>query len=194
MGKEGINMKLKNELDIIRLMEEDPWIMEILHVASTLQLPDWWICAGFVRSKIWDALHGFRQRTPMQDIDVIYFDPLNIDEMEEKKYEAMLKKMQPHIPWSVKNQARMHVINDLPPYSSSVDAISKFPETVTSLGLKLSDSGEVELTAPCGIEDVLAMEVHPTPYFKETEARMRIYKYRIKKKNWTSIWYKVKVK
>ncbi len=30
--------------------------MEILETANSLNLPDWWICAGFVRSKIWDTL------------------------------------------------------------------------------------------------------------------------------------------
>jgi hypothetical protein len=31
-----------------------------------INLPDWWVCAGFVRSKIWDTLQGFKERTPIQ--------------------------------------------------------------------------------------------------------------------------------
>ena len=38
-----------------------------------------------------------------------------------------------------KNQARMHVVNNMLPYSSSVDAISKFPETATALGVTLDE-------------------------------------------------------
>lgn len=70
--------------DIKNLILEDKWMMDILGAAQQLDLPDWWICAGFVRSKIWDALHGYIERTPLEDIDVIYFDANNKEESEEK--------------------------------------------------------------------------------------------------------------
>ncbi|RUQ27667.1 nucleotidyltransferase family protein [Peribacillus cavernae] len=168
-------------------------MMEILDTAKSLNLPDWWICAGFVRSKIWDVLHGFSERTTIPDIDVIYFDSINIDELEEKNFEEKLKSLIPNVPWSVKNEARMHVENNMPPYSSSVDAISKFPETATALGVKLDEKDNVIVTAPCGISDVINLEVKPTLYFTETEERVEIYEERIAKKNWKSTWYKVKV-
>jgi hypothetical protein len=47
---------IKNEEDVIKLIQCDGKMMEIIKVASTLNLPDWWICVGFVRSKIWDVL------------------------------------------------------------------------------------------------------------------------------------------
>ena len=65
---------INSEEDIIRLVSEDEWMMDILRSAKSLNLPDWWVCAGFVRSKIWDVLHEFNDRTPLPDIDVIYFD------------------------------------------------------------------------------------------------------------------------
>lgn len=182
-----------SEEEIIALIREDKWMMGIVESAKMLNLPDWWICAGFVRSKIWDVLHDFNVRTTIPDIDVIYFDPTNIDELEEKKFEEKLKTLAPNIPWSVKNEARMHIRNNVPPYSSSVDAISKFPETVTALGIKLDEKDNVILTAPCGISDVVNLEVKPTPYFLETEERVRIYEERITKKNWKSIWSNLKV-
>ena len=98
-----------NEEKIILIIREDKWMMEILRAAKSLNLPDWWICVGFVRSKIWDTLHNFNERTPILDIDVIYFEPTNIDELEEKKFEEKLKSLIPNIPWSVKNEARMHI-------------------------------------------------------------------------------------
>jgi hypothetical protein len=45
----------------------------------------------------------------------------------------------------------MHIRNKLPPYSASVDAISKFPETATALGIKIGEKDNVILTAPYGI-------------------------------------------
>jgi hypothetical protein len=186
-------MNIKNEEDVIRLIKEDKWMMDILKAAKTLHLPDWWVCAGFVRSKIWDTLHGFDERTTISDIDVIYFDDTNRNESEEKKWEEKLRRLLPDIPWSVKNQARMHVINNLPPYSCSVDAISKFPETVTALGLTLDEEDNIILAAPFGLDDVLRMEVKPTPFFTETKERAKIYEERIVKKNWKGIWEKIKV-
>jgi uncharacterized protein len=186
-------MIIRNEKDIVRIIREDEWMMNILKTVKILNLPDWWICAGFVRSKIWDILHDFKERTTIPDIDVIYFDPTNIDELEEKKLEVKLKSMMPNIPWSVKNDARMHVISNMPPYTSSVDAISKFPETATALGVKLDEKDNVILTAPFGISDVINLEVKPTPYFTETKERMKIYEERIEKKNWKSTWHKIKI-
>lgn len=184
---------LNNDEDVIKLIQSDEKMMEIIRVASTLKLPDWWICAGFVRSKIWDTLHGFNERTETPDVDVIYFDNKNRDENVEKELENKLVSMMPTIPWSVKNQARMHLINNLAPYTSSEDAISRFPETVTALGVKLNKENNLVLTAPWGLEDVLNLEVKPTPYFTETKELAAIYEERMIKKNWKSIWHKIKV-
>jgi uncharacterized protein len=184
---------LKSKDDVIKLIQSDDTMMEIIKAASTLNLPDWWICAGFVRSKIWDSLHSFKERTLIPDVDVIYFDCANIDENDEKVLEKQLRRILPDVPWSVKNQARMHVVNEIPSYTSCEDAISKFPETATALGVKLDTENNLVLTAPCGIEDVLNLEVKPTPFFTETKERAVIYEDRIVKKNWKAIWHKTKV-
>ncbi|WP_429371260.1 nucleotidyltransferase family protein [Paenibacillus sp. DS2015] len=182
-----------NEQDLIHLVKDDEWMMDILIAAKSLNLPDWWVCAGFLRSKIWDVLHGFTERTPMPDVDVIYFDNSNLDEHIEKELEKKLRTMNPNIPWSVKNEARMHLVNNLLPYSSSVDAISKFPETATALGLKLDDQYNVILAAPYGIEDLVNLELKPTAFFAESSERVLIYEERIVKKNWQAVWDKLKV-
>ncbi|MBS4200785.1 nucleotidyltransferase family protein [Bacillus sp. FJAT-49732] len=186
-------MKVNNETDIIRLIEQDYWMMDILHYAKSLKLPDWWICAGFVRSKIWDELHGFTKRTPLSDIDVIYYDPNNLKEETEKEYEDHLRALNPAIPWSVKNEARMHLRNNVPPYESSIDAISKFPETATSLGVKLDSKDRIILTAPYGVHDVIHLEVRPTPYILENQLLATLYKERILNKNWISTWTNLKI-
>ncbi|WML42800.1 nucleotidyltransferase family protein [Neobacillus sp. PS3-40] len=186
-------MKLVNEEDFIREIKKDEWMIQILTTVKSLNLPDWWICAGFVRSKIWDLIHDFDSRTPLSDIDVIFFDKKNTNEVTEKKIEEKLKVLMYDVPWSVKNQARMHIKSNLPPYSSSVDGISKFPETVTALGVKVDEKNNVILTAPWGVQDVLNLEVKPTPYFLEGKEQAEIYKNRVVNKNWKAVWPRVKI-
>ncbi|CAM4025035.1 nucleotidyltransferase family protein [Lederbergia lenta] len=185
-------MIIKNEEDIIKAIREDEWMMNLLKAVKTLNLPDWWVCAGFVRSKIWDVLHNFSSRTPLPDIDVIYFDSKIVDELEEIKMEEKLKSIVPNIPWSVKNQARMHIKSNMSPYSSSIDGISKFPETVTALGVKLDENEDIKLTAPWGINDVVNLEVRPTPFY-DTKDRMKVYENRVRKKAWNKTWGMVKI-
>lgn len=36
---------LENKEDVIKLIQSDEKMMEIIKAASTLNLPDWWICA-----------------------------------------------------------------------------------------------------------------------------------------------------
>ncbi|MDF2720717.1 MAG: hypothetical protein K0Q59_392 [Paenibacillus sp.] len=186
-------IQLRTEQQILHLVYEDAWMMDILRAARSLKLPDWWVCAGFVRSKIWDTLHGFTTRTPLPDVDVVYFDADNREEETEKRLEAKLSRLLPGIPWSVKNEARMHLKNDLPPYVSSVDAISKFPETATALGLTLDAQDQLTLAAPCGIDDVLQLVLRPTPLFAQQERLALIYEQRIAAKNWQAVWNRITV-
>ena len=91
-------MKINTEKDIITIIQQDKWMMKLLNAVSSLNLPDWWICAGFVRAKIWDELHDFDERTPTPDIDVIYYDSSTIDEKVEKKYEKALEELLTNYP------------------------------------------------------------------------------------------------
>ncbi|ANU12137.1 hypothetical protein BBH88_03940 [Planococcus antarcticus DSM 14505] len=163
-------------------------MMKLLKTVKVLNLPDGWICAGFVRSKIWDTLHGYGERTTLQDIDVIYYDDKNRDKKMEKQLEKTLISLLPNVPWSVKNEARMHSRNGVEPYISSTDAIAKFPETATALGIKLDKQDNLVLIAPHGIKDVINLTVRPTPYFTANKERIAVYENRIQKKNWKLTW------
>ncbi|WP_430787476.1 nucleotidyltransferase family protein [Virgibacillus flavescens] len=185
-------MIINTEEEFLELVSQDREMMSVLRIVESLDLPDWWVCAGFVRSKIWDIQHGFSAPTQLPDVDVIYFDGENQSEMEDLKLEKLLKQIREAVPWSVKNQARMHTVNGVAPYTSSVDAISKFPETATSLGLKLDQNGSLKLVAPHGLDDALHMKVRPTPHFVK-ENMLDKYKDRVSRKRWSEKWWKVEV-
>ncbi|EHL78822.1 hypothetical protein HMPREF1015_02190 [Bacillus smithii 7_3_47FAA] len=44
------------------------------------------------------------------------------------------------------------------------------------------------MAAPWGINDVVNLEVKPTPYFKELKELAKVYEEWITKKNWKAIW------
>lgn len=182
--------RLLTESDLIALIESDTWMMTILRCVEQLQLPDCWVCAGFIRSKVWDHLHEYKDRTPLGDIDVIYFDKQCISEQLEKQYEQRLFQSIPKEPWSVKNQARMHVINDSEPYQSAVDGIAHFPEIPTAIGVRLTQ-GALEIVAPYGTHQLLSGIVAPTPYFDENTHLHDIYQKRIHNKQWQKVWPKL---
>jgi hypothetical protein len=185
--------KMNKEQDIVMLIKEDLWMMNILRAVQCLNLPDCWVCAGFIRSKVWDYLHDFNNRTLLQDVDVVYFDKNLCDVNEETNIEKELRDMIPDVPWSVKNQARMHLRNGDSPYTSSTEAISKFTETATAIGVSLDSQNELILTAPCGIDDLINLVVSPTPYIVNNAAKKaEIYENRLKTKKWEQHWHQLK--
>lgn len=178
---------------IIKWITEDTWMMGILRNVQSLNLPDSWVCAGFVRSKIWDVLHQIHPRTPLADIDVVYYNAHHLSEAEEKEYEHQLSKLNAELPWSVKNEARMHLANHIAPYSSTIDAVAHFPETATALAVRLNAENQVVLAAPCGLIDVFEMNIRINPRFVQTGADIDIYQQRIHTKNWQHIWHQLKI-
>lgn len=177
------------ETDIPKLIEDDNGMMEVLRAASSLNLSDWWIGAGFVRNKVWDVLQDGNQ-TPPGDIDVVYFDPIDLSEDRERVYQNRLEEIYPTGRWSVKNQARMHLRNNDAPYASSLDAIERWPETATAVAVTLNENDRVIFQAPCGVDDLLNMILRPTPTF---EKKMDQFRGRLEKKNWVAKWPKLRV-
>lgn len=176
---------MMNKEDISKLVEQDAWMMRILKIAYNLHLPDCWIGAGFLRNKVWDYLHHYQDRTPLNDVDIVYFDPKNLDESVENDLQDALKAIDPSVVWSVTNQARMHIPANEPPYSSTEHALSLWPETPTSVAARLNGQGKVELLAPHGVEDLVSLIVNPTPQWRKNPSA---YEARLAKKNWLARW------
>lgn len=173
---------MKYDRELIEIIARDSWMMEKLEIVRSLGLNDCWIGAGFVRNKIWDVKHG-KNRSQLNDLDVIYFDKTRNSENDDLVIENRLSEMAPGINWSVKNQARMHVKNSHLPYEDCCDALTWWPETATAVAVRLSDKGQIEYIAPYGLEDLFQLVVRPTP-----KADLEIYSIRIKQKQWEKRW------
>jgi hypothetical protein len=181
------------EATLVDLICADRWRLDALQAVRSLDLPDCWIAAGFVRNRVWDHLHGYREPTPLNDIDVVYFDTGVLEKDVEKRLEAGLAEAMPGLPWSVKNQARMAVVNGDPPYANSAHALTCWCETPTPVGARLSGDDRIELIAPLGLDDLFDLIVRPTPHAGSHPRRLAQYRERMARKNWPRLWPKVKV-
>lgn len=171
--------------DIIRLVGADEWRMRALRAVVALGLPDSWIGAGFVRNLVWDTLHGYERPTALNDVDVLYFDSHDLSRAAERRLERWLERDMPGVPWSVRNQARMHEVNGDRPYRSSQDAMRFWPETATSVAVRLVGRDQVDFVAAHGIQDLVNLDVRPTPHFA---SKPGIYLMRIRTKRWDRTW------
>lgn len=194
-------MKKLTEKGIIKIIEDDPWMMDILKAAESLNLPDWWIGGGFIRSKVWDYLHNYTKRTPLPDIDLIYFDKSDFSSKEansysikaEDKYQEKLNFLIPDVKWSVTNQARMHYYHKRKAYKNSEEALSEWVETATGVAIKLKNN-KLFFIAPHGIGDLIDLVIRPIPnYSKIFEHIPHEFDRRLKEKKWLEKWPKLRI-
>jgi hypothetical protein len=176
--------------DVGAFIARQPKMMRLLRIVEELALPDCWIGAGFIRNAVWDAAHG---RAPdcalLNDVDVVFFDRTDAGAARDRAIEAKLNARCRNIPWSVKNQARMHVRNNEPGYHDTADALARWPETATAVAAR-SANGRVELLAPHGVDDLVQLIVRPTPAFA---SRQEEYIGRLRSKDWQARWPRLKI-
>lgn len=187
----GDKMKIQNKEHLVEIIKNDAYMMEVLLDAAQLNLPDWWISAGFVRNKVWDIIHDYEE-TPLNDVDVIYYEPDLISVEREIEYDAQLNIINPNIPWASKNQTRMHKKNNFLPYKNSIDAVNKYPEMPTAICVTLRE-GNVILHYDYPFEELVEGIVKPTPFYDKDSKNHYIYQQRIIQKNWIKTWPKLKI-
>lgn len=160
--------------------------MNALHVVSQLDLPGWLIAAGFVRNLIWDEL--FNLTTDLNDIDVIYYDAWEVSRERDILLENDLLRVQPNLPWSVKNQARMHLKNGDAPYQSSKDAMNYWPEKQTSIGVKLDRKGNIVISHCFDLAFQFNGCINHNP-----ARSIQVFNKRVQSKGWLDHWPALKI-
>jgi hypothetical protein len=176
---------MDHSLALRSIFSADSARLRILSLVRSLELPDCWIGAGFVRSAVWDHLHA-RPCSISGDVDVIWFDPRRPEPSLDRDIEARLGTLDPSVDWQVKNQSRMHTRNGDAPYVSTADALRYFPETATAVAVRKTAQGDLEFAAPYGLDDLFALVVRPTPRF-QLERRSYVLD-RVHGKHWLETW------
>lgn len=174
---------------IVTWLSADPVRYGLLAALADLNLPDAWLAAGFVRNLVWDRLHGHAEPTPLADLDVIYFDAADCRPERDREIEALLAAQAPGWPWSVKNQARMHLRNGDRPYRHCRDAMAHWPEVETALAARLTPAGAIEVISPFAQSGLFALHLTPNPWRPRPEA----FRQRVATKGWLGRWPRLRI-
>ncbi|MEC7941050.1 MAG: nucleotidyltransferase family protein [Pseudomonadota bacterium] len=173
---------------IAALIEQDPLRTKILECVAQLDLPQCYVAAGFVRNLVWDHLHDFDSPTPLNDIDVIYFDRREYGYQSDIGYEDQLKQRLPELNWQVRNQANMHTRNSDKPYQSTLDAMSYWPEKEIAIAVKQNCHGRIECISAFGLESLFNLKITPNP-----NRGRDVFDQRVQSKNWLTHWSKLTI-
>ncbi|MCM0146995.1 nucleotidyltransferase family protein [Photobacterium galatheae] len=168
-------------------LRQDAQRMSVLAVVESLNLPQGYIGAGFVRNLVWDHLHDFTQQTPLNDVDVVYFDRSEQTQENAWQIEAQLNRDYPFVVWQVRNQALMHTRNGDQPYTSTLDAIRHWVECETAVAARCV-AGDLEIIAGFGLASLFAG--HLT---HNTRRPLATFQTRVEEKQWLKHWPQLKV-
>jgi hypothetical protein len=178
-----------------RILRSNEWLMSVLRATRAVDLPDWFVGAGAIRTTVWDYLHGYTVPTPLADVDVVFFDPQDLTPARDAAAEALLHAHLPGIPWQAKNQAAVHLWYPdvfgyaVEPATSSEDAIGTWPETATCVGVRLLPDDTLLVAAPHGLDDLLHMVLRHNP----RRATVEVFRQRLQSKRFAEKWPGVQV-
>ena len=186
---------MKYEQSLIEILEETSWFSRAMSTVRKLDAPNAFIGSGAIRNAVWDSLHCYETPSYLADIDVTYFDPDDLSEASEHRYERELQALEPSVPWDVKNQAAVHLwfhkvfgykVDSL---KSIEDSAATWPEVALAVAVRMRPDDTFDVIAPFGLEDLFSMIVRRNP----TRVSVEAFEQRIVDKCYTTRWPKVRV-
>jgi uncharacterized protein len=183
------------EAQLVAMVRSSSMLMRALHVARAVDPPDWLIGAGAIRSLVWDRLHGIQRPPSPEDVDLVFFDSTDLGREREEEVQDALAARAPDIPWDAKNQAAVHLWYpevfgiDVEPLNSSVDGVATWPETATSVAVRLLADESICVVAPCGLDDLFGLVCRRNPRRVTPEE----YRRRIHSKRLEARWPRVRI-
>lgn len=144
------------------LLRASPWMLRVLAAAREADLPQWWIGGGVLRDLVWDTAAGGFDPDRVRDVDLAFFDPDDLSPERDRQADALLRRIDPGIPWEATNQAAVHTWYpaqfgiDVAPLHSAADGVRTWPETATAVAVRWEQDGSMRFIAVAGgIADLL---------------------------------------
>ena len=154
----------------ILILEKNTDLMKILDYIYELKLPNFYIAAGCIFQTIWNYYDNKPLNYGIKDIDIIYYDAINLSKESEKELENKIishfKELNINYEFDVHNEARMHLWQkeknnlDIDQYKNSEDAIDQWIATIHAIGIT-KENGIIKIYAPYGLSDIYSRTVRP---------------------------------
>lgn len=174
---------------LVGIVASSAELVAALRAVRSLGLQSWCIGAGAVRSMVWDTLHGFNQRSAVDDMDVVYFDA-DARPDQDAELESRLRSAMPDIHWEVTNQAGVHrwfaaeFGQVVPPLKSMEEGVGTWPEFATCVGVYLDEQDTIGVVSPHGLDDLFGLRVRHNP----ARASGATYRQRLQSKRFGERW------
>ncbi|GGP22836.1 nucleotidyltransferase family protein [Silvimonas iriomotensis] len=165
------------------MVQADAQLLALLACVRAIGLKDWCIAAGAVRNRVWQQLHGQTSLCQPNDVDVCYFDA-DLPPDHARQVQAALAAAQPEVHWDVVNQAWAHLFNGLAAVGSLAQGLASRPETATAVGVWLDETGQVQVLAPLGLDDLFGLQLRRNPAFANED----VFRQRLTQKQWQRHW------
>ncbi len=160
---------------LVQILSNSPWYASLRSIRD-LQLPQAWVAGGAVRNTVWKELYRDKCQLGIKDLDLVFFDPASKCEFE-RSIKEKLEKLHPGWEFDVKNQASFGRWRPWKfSFENSIDGIAHFLHTATAVGVRLTESGEPEIVAPHGLQDLFSGCIRCTPYrhgLEEAESKQK---------------------
>lgn len=165
-GTDQRRMDLQNRL--LKIIRSNSLVGPVLARLEELKFPNAHLCAGCLTQSVWNSIFDLPDGNGIGDIDLIYFDNLDLSEDGEEAAAQRVREMFCNLPVKpdVKNEARVHLWYEakfgkpIQPFRSIEHAVSSFPTTATAIAIS-TNSATLNIVAPFGLSDLFKGIVRP---------------------------------
>ena len=165
---------------LVQIVGRSPLLSDALSSLRSMGLPDGWLVSGAIYNTFWNVLTGRPPLTGIKDIDIFYWDDSDLSYEAE---DAVIKRgevafAQLPLPVQIRNQARVHLWYEshfgqpYAPLASSLEAIDRFASTTHAVAARLEATGEIEIYAPYGLNDLFSFRIAPNRMMDNSRTHM----------------------
>lgn len=186
---------MANTEQLLEILEKNKSVQLILERAKEIGMSNWYLGAGGIVQTAWNVKNGFDPENGIKDYDLVYYDADNTSYEAEDVFIQKGREVFKDIPVlvEIRNQARVHLWYEkhfgkpIGQYKSVEEAISTWPTTATSIGVRKDADGKFQIYAPFGLDDLLGMVIRAN----KSLITEKIYQDKVDR--WIKIWTNLKI-
>lgn len=175
---------------LISILKKNKEIICILNFLESNNIPNFYLVAGTIFQTVWNYLDNKPINHNIKDIDIFYYDPINLSKEYEEKLEAKIKKYLSqnniNLEIDIHNEARVHLwkkSNENPNvdyYENTEDTIRRLISTIQAIGVTKTNK-KIKVYAPYGLSDIFSKTIRPVKFSTNSK---NVYNKKIE--SWTS--------